>query len=268
MKILLWIVIGIVISLIAIYIYICGYLYFNQHTLLYFPSSDPKLLASIRKDPTIREFRIQTDAGYSVWRASWSGDCMIFYVWGNADNTDKHFVGERTWWNNCIFASFNYRGYGESDGVADEKNMHEDAVRIFEDITTALQPKKIYVVGRSLGTNTAIHLSHMQKDRVDGLVLIAPYDSITHVAELHYPQFPVRYLIKDAFDSLPLVKDLAVDTLIFQASDDTVVPAVCTDTLVQSFTQVKPQVELLQNTNHNNIVMNPEFLEKIDNFLK
>lgn len=261
LKIILWVIV-------CIYIFLCGFLYVSQDSLLYFPSVNQEVLQLIRSDKNIIEFSVQTSEGETVGRWTGSWDCMIFYVWGNAENTDYSLITERTWWKNCIFTTMNYRGYGASSGKPNETNMHEDSIHVFEKVYAHYKPKMVYIVGRSLWTNIAIHLSNREKDKVDKLVLITPYDSLAHVAKLHYPIFPVEWLIKDTFDSKQLAKNLSTPTLVFQASDDSVVPAISTKNLIQSFEKILPEVAIIPNTDHNSITQSLVFLRKIDEFLK
>ncbi len=259
MRIILW--------LLWIYIALCGFLYFEQDSLLYFPSQNQKLVDKIHSNANSDEFSIRTEEGKIVGRASGTGSCMIFYLGGNAENTDYHFARDRTWWKTCIFATMNYRGYWASTGKANESNIHEDSIHIFESMYAQYQPSTVYIVGRSLWTNPAIYLSQIESDRVTKLILITPYASMANVAQWHYPLFPARWLIKDDFDSASLAKNLNVETLILQASDDVVIPAIHTQKLIENF-KIKPTVELIPGTNHNTITESPIFIEKIEEFLR
>jgi fermentation-respiration switch protein FrsA (DUF1100 family) len=262
------ILIFVVVIIVALYILLCAFLYFKQDALLYFPSQNEEVLALIQNNKLINNFIVKTEEWETIGRSTGSGDCIIFYLGWNAENTDYHFVRERTWWSDCIFATMNYRGYGESNGKANEKNMHEDSVRLFEQIYDYHKPKKVYIVGRSLWTNPAIYLSLMKKDTVNKLVLITPYDSMAHVAGWHYPIFPVSLLIKDSFNSAELVKNLPTETLIFQASNDTVIPAIHTEKIIGSFESKKPTVERIPQSDHNSISESPVFIEKIEEFIR
>ncbi len=257
-----------IVIFIAIYILLCAFLYFKQDALLYFPSRNEEVLAHIQNNKLINNFIVKTEEWETIGRSTGSGDCMLFYLGWNAENTDYHFVQERTWWVNCIFATLNYRGYWASTGKANETNMHEDSVHLFENMYDRYNPKTVIIVGRSLWTNPAIYLSLMKKDIVNKLVLITPYDSMTSVAKWHYPIFPVSWLIKDSFNSAELVKILPTETMILQASNDAVIPAIHTEKLVDSFGWKKPQVEIIKGTDHNSITESPLFIEKIGEFLK
>jgi predicted esterase len=262
------ILIFVVVIIVALYILLCAFLYFKQDALLYFPSRNEEVLVYIQNNKLINNFIVKTEEWETIGRSTGSGDCMIFYLGWNAENTDYHFVRERTWWTNCIFATLNYRGYGESTGKANEKNMHEDSIQLFEKIYDYHKPKIVFIVGRSLWTNPAIYLSLMKKDIVNKLVLITPYDSMAHVAKWHYPVFPVKWLINDAFNSSELVKNLLTETLILKASNDTVIPSIHTEKLIESFESKKPTVEHIPQSDHNSISESPVFIEKIEGYLK
>ena len=96
----------------------------------------------------------------------------------------------------------NYRGYGHSEGRPSEARLFGDAVRLYDWAASraGVDARRIVGMGRSLGSGVAIYLATQRT--LAGLVLATPFDSITAVAQRHYPFLPVRWLLRHPFDSL------------------------------------------------------------------
>ena len=73
------------------------------------------------------------------------------------------------------------------------------------------QSKKIYVLGRSLGSGVAVRLAAERK--VDAVILVTPFDSMVAVGKRHYPFLPVSLLLKHRFDSVSLAPRITAPLL-------------------------------------------------------
>ena len=73
----------------------------------------------------------------------------------------------------------------------------------------------ISVIGRSLGSGVACYLAAHRK--IQHMALVTPYDSMTSLAQTHYPIFPVRWLLKDRFESSKLANSIDSETLVLLA---------------------------------------------------
>ena len=93
-----------------------------------------------------------------------------------------------------------YPGYGPRDGALGEASLVADAA---DSIALARQQfgPPLLVVGESLGAGVAAAAAARQRDAVAGLMLITPWDRLEHVASFHYPWLPVKWLLRDQYDS-------------------------------------------------------------------
>ena len=57
------------------------------------------------------------------------------------------------------------------------------------------------VIGESLGAGVAAMAAARQRDKVAGLLLITPWDRLERIAGFHYPGLPVKWLLRDRYDS-------------------------------------------------------------------
>jgi uncharacterized protein len=114
-----------------------------------------------------------------------------------------------------------YRGYSGNPGEPTENGLMEDARATLA--TAAARAGPIIVWGHSLGSGVAARMA--SEGRAAGLVLEAPYTSITDLAVRQSPPYvPVRLLLLDRFDTRSLVSHIAVPVLIFHSVDDPEIP--------------------------------------------
>ena len=120
-------------------------------------------------------------------------------------------------------------------------------------------------MGRSLGSGVAVALATLRP--VEKIILVTPYDSIARVAADHYGWAPVRWLVKDSYDSAARMKDVHVPVLVLIAGRDDVVLRPRSDTLVAMIPASLRQVKVFPNAGHNDINLQPGYRESLREFL-
>ena len=98
----------------------------------------------------------------------------------------------------------NYRGYGDSHGDPAEAHFVEDGRMLFDWLSERhhVDPARIAVVGRSLGSGVAVQVA-MERE-ASAIVLITPYDSILAIAKRKFRTLPVEYVLRHKFESVKL----------------------------------------------------------------
>ena len=116
-----------------------------------------------------------------------------------------------------------YPGYGASGGKASEAGMYEAADLAFDALRARpdVDPKRIYVYGRSLGSAAATHIASTRE--VAGLILESPFTSATGMAARHY-RFVPRALVRLSLDNIGRMPGIRCPTLIFHGTADMLVP--------------------------------------------
>jgi uncharacterized protein len=90
------------------------------------------------------------------------------------------------------------------------------------------------------------------------LLLVTPYDRLDKVAQDHFPFLPVRWLMKNTYDSAGAAAQLGgLPVAIMQADEDEVIPAARTQALVAAF-PTKPAIWWHVPTTHNGVWERPE----------
>src|SRR5262249_37557102 len=124
--------------------------------------------------------------------------------------------------------------------------------------------RRIVVMGRSLGSGVAIWLASQRP--LAGLVLVTPFDSITAVAQRHYPYLPVRWLLRPPFDSLSRARAIAAPTPTLIAGRDAVIPPAHAERLRERWSGPRQWIEF-PDADHDSIAVEPGYWPAITAFL-
>ncbi len=127
-----------------------------------------------------------------------------------------------------------YIGLGLSSGQPSEQGLYETATAAFAHLTqrTDLDPRRIFIVGHSLGGAPAIDLAA----RVDaaGLITLATFTTLADIAALRYPIFPVQQLIRIRCPNIAKIGRVRCPVLILHAENDLTVPLWMAEALAQA----------------------------------
>jgi len=113
-----------------------------------------------------------------------------------------------------------YRGYGKSEGRPDEQGTYRDALAAYEYLTRQkhVLPRCIILYAESLDTGVAVELA--AREPVGGVVLEAPFTSISDVAQRIFWFLPVRPLVRNRYDSLGKIPNIQAPLLILHSRHD------------------------------------------------
>jgi len=92
-----------------------------------------------------------------------------------------------------------------------------------------VKPKRTIAVGFSIGSGIAAHLAAARK--LDGLILVTPFDSLKAVAQSMYPWIPIGPFFSHEVDTAAALERNRVPVAIFAGERDEIVPGERTDAL-------------------------------------
>lgn len=239
------------------YTLMCAFLYIKQRDLLYFPTPENEHVNALALWMQNGQQRLK------VWQFN-EGEKAIIYFGGNAESVEYNIPDFTRALNGYTVYLVNYRGYGGSSGFPSEQGLFEDALFIYDEIK--MKHSSITLIGRSLGSGVACFLA--SERQVDKLVLMTPYDSIKNLAQSHYPIFPVKWLLKDSFDSVSRAGSITNPVLMLMAENDNVIPLKHSQNLMQAFPSVLVESHIIKGTGHNDITNSAETFEYLKRFLK
>jgi len=151
------------------------------------------------------------------------GRRVVVYCPGNGDS----LAGSVSRFRNIVsdgtgLIALSYRGYAGSSGHPSEHGLLLDAAATYAFAASRYETSRMIAWGYSLGTGVAVALA--ADHPFGGLILEAPYTSITDVAAAAFPFLPVRLLLKDRFASDARIQRVTAPLLIMHGTEDTTVP--------------------------------------------
>jgi uncharacterized protein len=153
---------------------------------------------------------------------------------------------------------FHYRGYAPSTGSPSAEALIADAPLVYDAAVARTKPERIISVGFSIGTGVAAQLAASRK--LDGLILITPFDSLKGVAQAMYPWLPIGQFFTHEIDAAGPLRSKRVPVAIVAAERDEIVPAARTAAL----RRVLPNLvydRTIVRAGHNDIYARSDFHE-------
>jgi len=249
--------IGFIALLVIAYASFSVLLYVKQRELLYFPTPPMEVAGATKVN-------LKSEAGVlKGWVVNPGMPKALIYFGGNGEQVERN----ADFFIKCLpqhsVYLFPYRGYGGNPGSPSQDGLFSDALLLEALIKS--RHSAVSLMGRSLGSGVAVYVA--SKRPIEKLLLVTPYDSIADVAAGKYPIFPVRWLLKDPFDSVAYAKNVNAEVKILIASDDTIIPPGHSRTLAMSFKQ-RPSIKYIENADHNTISSANEYELESCGFLK
>ena len=232
----------------VLYAAVCVLAFACQRSLMYFPRPNANRLglASITVDVP--------GATVSVLTHETPGDDALIYFGGNAEDVSLDMPDLAPRFAGSIYL-LNYPGYGDSGGRPSERSLLDASFALFDRVH-ATHPK-VLVIGRSLGSGVAVRLAAARP--VARLVLVTPFASFADPAAAAYPYLPVRWLLRDRFESWRYAPQITALTRILAAERDEIIPRASTERLRDAFRPGVATYVVLPDVGHNTVSLDPDY---------
>jgi fermentation-respiration switch protein FrsA (DUF1100 family) len=204
----------------------------SESRMLYVPGGTRRLIPP-PPELALRVERVELTTADSVRIVSWvmpadgGAGYWLLICHGNAGNISEagrpfHYAGLRNL-GLSLFA-FDYRGYGESEGLPTEQGLYHDAEAAYGYLrnTLGVPPERIVVFGHSLGSAVAVEL--VGRVPAAGLILDGALTSVVDRAQEIFPYAPIRWIAASRYSSIEKVGKLSLPKLFLHARGDNVVP--------------------------------------------
>lgn len=151
-----------------------------------------------------------------------------------------------------------YRGYGASQGRPTFSNTVSDAPIIFKAFVNILDDSRytgdVFVMGRSLGSVSAIEIAHRHQEEMKGLIIESGFASVVNL--LSMLGFPFEALgIEDAgFPNLAKIRAITVPTLIIHGEYDSLIPPAEGEALFHNVAAEDKRLVIIPRASHNDIM--------------
>ena len=157
-----------------------------------------------------------------------------------------------------------WRSFSGNTGEPTELNLYNDANKAVEWLNNkGVKSENIILYGESLGTGVAVEIG--QSNKFNSIILESPYTSMEKAAKIYYPYLPVKFLLKDKYDSEKKIKNIKTPILIMHGKKDNIVPFHMGKKLFE--TANKPKKFLQIEEDDHMLSFNDNLLLEIKNFI-
>jgi fermentation-respiration switch protein FrsA (DUF1100 family) len=233
-----------------------GYLWLNEPRMVF--RSEFSRRPGRVVDPALAPLQLRTADGVrldAVRLARGGSDparYWVIYFQGNAGSLRRPRVQQHIHAFHDLgydVLSFDYRGYGRSEGEPSEAGLYEDAVAAYRHLRgEGVDGSRIILAGQSLGSAVAVDLATRVASA--GVALFSPIDSVPMAASRIYPWVPAHYLAVNRFDSSSKIARLRQPIVVFHSATDRLIPLAAARTLFESIAAPKRMFET--GGGHNN----------------
>jgi len=242
------------ITLFVAYISICACIYTFQKKML-FPAFNTKPVTEKWK-PSVGDSQtqamIQGHCG-QLHVVKWDihhakGTMMMFH--GNGESVasinDYAHAFHNLGYN---LMTWDYPSYGRStDCWFSEEDLLSDAESSYQWLASQEKPEKIFIFGYSIGTGIALSVASKHPD--NPVFLVAPYDSLSNVANDAMPPFlPVRFLIRYPMSTQVWVNQIKQPIYAIHGDQDTLIKPSRAMSLAQN-SHGKIKIEWVKGAGH------------------
>jgi pimeloyl-ACP methyl ester carboxylesterase len=186
------------------YVAVCVFLWWNQERMLFFPS----FLPSAEMNTLARQ------EGFEPWHnargeqigwksvAESDADALLICHGNGGFALGRNYAMLRAGAGpHFRIYLLEYPGYGERTGKISARSLTAAAVEGIDTLGAENPRRRIWLMGQSLGTGIACAAAAARPDKVSGLVLVTPFDSLAAAARTHYPWLPIDWLLRHRLDS-------------------------------------------------------------------
>ena len=213
--------------LLGLYLAVTAFIYFNQRNLLYHPPQTYLTPEAVGLDGFV-ETPIRGKHGESLL-AWWSPPAnetdkvvMFFHGNGSAVYSNYEIYGDLATAGIGVLGVA-YPGYPGSDGAPTQETLVDAAIAHREFLLAqGITPERIVYHGTSLGSGIAAQLTKRHPPSL--LLMDAPFNSVVDMAADHMPFLPVKWLMKDKFQSGAALQGLDVPMIWMHGTADEIVP--------------------------------------------
>jgi pimeloyl-ACP methyl ester carboxylesterase len=152
--------------------------------------------------------------------------------------------------------AFHYRGYAPSTGSPSAEALIADAPRVYDFAVEQVRPHRIIAVGFSIGSGIAAELA--AKRRLDGVILVTPFDSLKAVAQSMYPWLPIEPFFDHEIDAASAIAGVKTPVAVIAGERDEIVPGPRTAALREKIPNLAFD-RTISRAGHNDIYARSDF---------
>lgn len=238
----------------ALYILVCGLLFFFQEYLIFVPAKlGADYVFDLPGHP--EEINIKTEDSVLLngllFRAD-SSKGVILYLHGNGGSLASWGnVAEVYTDNGYDLFMPDYRGYGKSGGeITGSEQLFSDVQTVYDELKKSYSEDNIVVLGYSIGTGMAAKVAADNHPRL--LILQAPYYSLSDIARERFPLLP-SFLLRYKLNTYQYLERCRMPVVIFHGDADEVISHYASLKL-KKLLKPEDRVVILEGLGHNGML--------------
>jgi fermentation-respiration switch protein FrsA (DUF1100 family) len=191
----------------------------------------------------------------------------VLFLHGNGENLQTmHQAGlfEDLKGLGLPFLAIDYPGYGRSFGEPSEAGLVRSAESGAEWLRRKHPGRPLAFCGWSLGAAVAVQAAG--RSQPDGLILLSAWSRLADVAKVHYPDWMVKLLLRERYDSLEAAERIRCRVLLVHGERDSIIPPEQGRLLFGRF-PVPPAWVAVPDADHNDLLSRSIVWEEIGKFL-
>jgi alpha-beta hydrolase superfamily lysophospholipase len=152
-----------------------------------------------------------------------------------------------------------YRGYGKSDGVPTLTDLVQDSHAILREIKKELSKRELrsdlWIMGRSLGSISALELGYRYQDAIRGLIIESGFPSVVRI--MMHLGISIRGTNLEKIDQecLEMIQKIFIPTLLIHGEMDTLVPLEEAKDIFKHLGTDRKELLIIPSANHNDIML-------------
>jgi pimeloyl-ACP methyl ester carboxylesterase len=164
-----------------------------------------------------------------------------------------------------------YPGYGGRKGEPGEETFVRDAK---ETLRLAFDKfgGPLYILGESLGCGVAAAAAKDSLVKIEGIILITPWDTLLSIAGEKFPWIPVQLFLRDKYDTVQNLKEYQGRIAVIGAEQDEIIPIQHAQALFKSLSggQGPRKMYTIKGAGHNDWpeVVGPSWWKEIVDFIQ
>jgi alpha-beta hydrolase superfamily lysophospholipase len=155
--------------------------------------------------------------------------------------------------------ALDYRGYGKSQGTPSIGTLLTDALSLFDQVFEWTRERErrgpLLIMGRSLGSASAIEIASKKMEKIAGLIIESGFAySLPLLKLIGIPVDHLGLQEKDGFRNYQKISGISKPTLILHAQFDELIPLNEADTLLKNSGAQRKELLVIPRAGHNDII--------------
>ncbi len=201
--------------------------------------------------------------------------CLLFFHGNGEIVSDYDDAGDSYNKRDITFIAAEYRGYGYATGTPSASTMLTDCHAILDEVFSWRQAHgytgKLLVMGRSLGSASAIELAWAHPDLVDALLIDSGFAlTLPLLQTLGVDVEGLGLTEQDGFHNLDKIKKISMPTYIIHGQNDEIIAITNATELISASIALQKEFQTVPGAGHNTLmtVAGDLYYEVMGRFIK